>query len=360
MKNKKVKVAIDVSPLNDGNSIRGVGFYTKHLVAALQHEVKTNPNYQNFQINLITDHGLRITDYDLVHYPYFNPFKLSLPSRKIPTIITIHDIIERQFKQHYPVGIKGEIKWLIQKFKARQADYLITVSHYSKHLISEYLQYPVDRIFVTYEASNPIFKPLKKPVNKYNLPEKFVLYVGDINWNKNIPSLVRACLKLKYPLVIVGSSATKKVPIHPWTKDIHWLQDISKDPKIEKTKAITLTGFVPDEDLVDIYNLATIYCQPSFAEGFGLPVVEAMNCGTPVVYSHETSLPEIMDFNGRFFDPYLRGDLENALKEVWESDLAQKKYRQKGLARAKTFSWQQTAIQTLYVYQLTLLNEKKV
>jgi glycosyltransferase involved in cell wall biosynthesis len=351
MKNKKIKIAIDISPLNDGNALRGVGFYTKHLVDALQHEVKVNPDYQNFQIDLIVNSKLKIENYDLVHYPYFDPFKLTLPPKKIPTIITIHDIIERQFKKHYPVGLKGEIKWLIQRFLAQQANHIITVSHYSKHLISEYLNYPVDRIFVTYEAADSIFRPIKKPINKYNLPQKFVLYVGDINWNKNVPSLVKACLQLKYPLVIVGSSAVKEVPIHPWTQDIHWLQSI-------KSPLISCLGFVKDEDLPHIYNLATIYCQPSFAEGFGLPVVEAMSCGTPVIYSHETSLPEVMDFNGHFFDPYSKNGLNRALQEVWTDSGLQQEYRTKGLARSKTFSWQQTAIQTLYLYKLTLLDEK--
>jgi len=352
MSNKKIKIAIDVSPLSNGDSVRGVGFYTKHLVEALQHEVKVNPDYKNFNIQLVTSNSQQLTSFDLVHYPYFHPFQLTLPSKKIPTIITIHDVIERQFKEHYPVGLKGELKWLIQKFKARQSDYLITVSHYSKHLISEYLDYPIDKIFVTHEAADPSFKPIKNPLNKYHLPKKFVLYVGDINWNKNIPSLVSTCLKLKYPLVIVGSSATKTVPVHPWTKDIHWLQSV-------KSPLIICLGFVPEEDLPSIYNLATIYCQPSFAEGFGLTVVEAMNCGTPVVYSQETSLPEVMDFNGEFFDPYKSGSLENALKKIWTSPTLQHEYRQAGLAHSKTFNWKYTAIQTLAVYQLALLNGKK-
>ncbi len=356
---KTVRVAIDVSPLNDGNSIRGVGYYTRNLVDYLQKEIKINPKYRHFKIDLISTPKTDISSYQLIHYPYFDPFSLTLPvQQKIPSIITIHDLIPRQFKSHFPVGIKGEIKWLIQRFLARRSTLIITVSHYSKYIISDILNYPADKIYVTHEAALPVFKPvtdnqlLKKIKTKYDLPDKFVLFVGDINWNKNIRTLVKACLKLKYPLVIAGSSAVKKVPSHPWTRDIHWLQ--SKASKYRHSHALKLLGFVPDEDLPLLYNLATIYCQPSYAEGFGLTVVEAMSCGTPVVYSQETSLSEIMDYNGEFFNPYHHNALKKSLKKVWTDSQLQKQYSFKGLQRSKIFNWKYTAIQTLAAYEQAL------
>lgn len=350
----KHKIAIDVSPLNNGNSVRGVGYYTRNLVAALQTEVKTNPDFSDLEVELITNNSQLSTNFDLVHYPYFDPFSLTPPSKtKVPTIITIHDLIPRQFKSHFPVGIKGEIKWQIQRSRVRQSNFIITVSQYSKYIIADLLNYPADHIYVTYEAADPSFKPIKDEKilsdirSKYHLSDKFVLYVGDINWNKNIPGLVTACLKLKYPLVIVGSAATSKVPDHPWTKDILWLQS-------QHSPLLTLTGYIPDIDLPTIFNLATVYCQPSFAEGFGLPVVQAMQSGTPVVYSQETSLPEIMAFNGVIFDPYQPGSLEKALKKLWENTNLRNNYRKLGLKRSRIFNWQYTAIQTLTLYQQAL------
>jgi glycosyltransferase involved in cell wall biosynthesis len=346
---QKIKVAIDISPLNNDNAVRGVGYYTKNLVEALQ-----KINDPHFDVKLIT-HNSDLTNFDLVHYPYFDPFSLTLPSKtKIPTIVTVHDLIPRQFKSHFPVGLKGEIKWQMQRFRVCQSTLIITVSHYSKYIIADLLHYPADRIYVTHEAANSDFKPITNQKlltslkNKYQLPNKFVLYVGDINWNKNVPNLVKACLKLKYPLVIAGSAAAKKVPDHPWTKDIHWLQS-------QKSPYLKLLGFVPDKDLPILYNLATIYCQPSYAEGFGLPLVEAMQSGTPVVYSQETSLPEIMDYNGEFFDPHTPGSLESALKKIWNSSTLQREYSTQGLKRAQIFNWQYTALQTLAVYQQALL-----
>ena len=360
---KKFKIAIDVSPLNDGNSKRGVGFYTKHLVSALQNEIKYNPDYQHYQISLIEDCKLKIEDYDLIHYPYFDPFKLTLPRQKKPYIVTCHDLIPRAFKKHFPVGLKGEIKWQIQKNRLQKAAYIICPSHSAKYQIIDQIKYPVDRIYTTYEAASVNFEKISNKVflskikDKYKLPSKFVLYVGDINWNKNIPSLVKTCLKLKYPLVIAGSAAVKQVPNHPWTQDIIWLQ--SEALKHQSSKALNLLGFVPDEELPALYNLATLYCQPSYSEGFGLPLIEAMQCGTPVCYSEDSCLPEIMDFNGLYFDPHSLESMEKALKKMWTVKKLRQKYSKLGQIRAQFFSWKNTALETLALYHLVEIDGQK-
>ena len=359
-----IKIAIDISPTQDGNALRGVGYYTSNLVSALQNEIKTNPIYKNYQIKLIKDWKLEIGNYDLIHYPYFDPFKLTLPKKtKTPTIVTVHDLIPRQFKTHFPVGIKGEIKWLIQKHRLLQVNKILTVSNYSKNIINQITKFNLNNIFVSHLAANSSFKvssdlkKLKEIQKKYQLPSKFILFVGDINWNKNIPTLVKACLKLNYPLVIVGSAATKKdVPNHPWTQDILWLQSTYNQQS--KINDLILTGFIEDADLPFIFNLATVYCQPSFAEGFGLPLVQAMQSGCPVVYSQDSCLDEIMNGNGLKFDPYSQSELENVLKKFWDNQNVREKYVKLGLEHAKDFNWQQTALQTLALYNLTLLDEK--
>ena len=162
---------------------------------------------------------------------------------------------------------------------------------------------------------------------------------------------------MKYPLVIVGSSATKKdVPNHPWTQDLLWLQ--SKALTLQNSKNLILTGFVQDDDLPHIYNLATIYCQPSFAEGFGLPLVQAIQSGCPVAYSQDSCLDEIMESNGLKFNPHSQTELENVLKEFWDSKEIRQKYAKLGLNHSKKFNWKYTAQQTLALYNLMLLNEK--
>lgn len=364
---KKTKIAIDISPTFDGNSVRGVGYYTNQLVKSLQNEISINPEYKNWSINLITDKkDIKSNDYNLIHYPYFDPYKLTLPkNKKIPFVVTVHDLIPLQFKNHFPAGIKGNIKWLIQKNHLKYAKKIITVSHYSKFIINQITKYPLSQIFVTHLAADNSFKiindknKLLEIRKKYKLPNKFVLYVGDINWNKNIPNLIKACLKNKYPLVIVGSTAVKKdVPNHPWTKDLRWLQSKSKVLEHQRSNALILTGFVPDEELPLIYNLATVYCQPSFAEGFGLPLLQAMQSGCPVAYSQDTCLPEIMDNVGVSFNPRSVSDIASVLKHFWSDSKFIEKQQPLGINRSKMFNWKFTAKQTLAVYNLILSNEK--
>jgi glycosyltransferase involved in cell wall biosynthesis len=164
--------------------------------------------------------------------------------------------------------------------------------------------------------------------------------VGDINWNKNIPSLIEICQELNYPLVIVGSSAVKQnIPVHPWTKDLLWLQS-----KVPENQALNLTGFVPNEELPVIYSLATFYCQPSYAEGFGLPPIQAMACGCPVICNLETSLKELYSSVSLSFKK------EN-LKKFWNNSNVRKKYSNLGLNYTKNFSWEKTAQKTLKIYE---------
>jgi len=338
-----MKIGIIGSPLKDGNKTRGVGFYTKNL-------------YENLKnTELITSYQLPVTSYNLIHYPFFDPFSPTLKIFKTPTIVTVHDLIPIQFKKHFPVGIRGTINWYRQLFNLRKATAIITVSNYSKKIIHQLTKIPLQKIHVTYLAPDKFSRPvtdqkiLKKIKDKYKLPEKFILYVGDINWNKNIPALVKMCQKLKYPLVIVGSAATKKdVPNHPWTRDLLWLQKESVIARNEETKQsrwnLILAGFVPDEDLSAIYSLATIYCQPSHAEGFGLPPLQAMACACPVICNLQTSLKEI-------YGKYCLSFTQENLKKLWNNSTLRSKYSQIGLNYSKNFSWKKTAQKTLEIYE---------
>jgi glycosyltransferase involved in cell wall biosynthesis len=354
---KKLKIAIDISPLSTGHSQRGIGYFTKNLVSAIQSETRTNSDFQNFEICLIENCKLKIENFDLVHYPYFDPFFLTLPRvSNIPRIVSVYDLIPIQFKDHFPVGIRGWIKWQIQKYRLNQSNYLTTSSHTSKYIIHRYTSYPLDKIYVIPGAADKSFKPidnsslLSSVQSRYHLPKKFVLYVGDLNWSKNIPNLVKACFKLNYPLVIVGSAATKKfVENHPWNQDLIWLQK-------QTNSLLHLTGFVPDKDLPLIFNLATVYCQPSFAEGFGLPLIQAIQSGTPVAYSIDSCLNEIMDYRGEYFNPHSLSQIKISLSKLWNNAELRQKYRLEGLQRARVFSWRNSALQTLALYRLALLH----
>lgn len=351
-----MKVAIDVSPLKTAHQFRGIGAYTKHLVKALQTVKRAD-----FEAVLVEEREI-LKDCDLIHYPYFDLFFMTLPlMRKKKTVVTIHDTTPLVFPEHYPPGIKGKLKFGAQKLALRTVSGVITDSKNSKKDIVKYLDYPKEKIHIIYLAAADIFKPitdhrsLVTVKQKYHLPNRFVLYVGDVNYNKNILGLVKACKSIKVPLVIVGKQAAQKEfdRTHPENQDLVWLQEKAKEklPITDHRSLVTLLGFVPDKDLVALYNLATVYCQPSFYEGFGLPVLEAMACGTPVVTSKKASLPEIAGKAAVFIDPYDINDITNGLIVAIDDGDLREDLIARGLKQAKKFSWEKVANETYKVYQ---------
>ncbi|TSC88434.1 MAG: Mannosyltransferase B-like protein [Microgenomates group bacterium Gr01-1014_16] len=324
------KVGFITSPLSSGHAVRGVGFYTSRLLQALKTQC-SKFNIQLVEINNLLDIGHWTLD--IIHYPYFDPFSPTLPIvKKTKTIVTVHDVIPLEFPDHYPPGIRGWVNLQLQKLSLINTDRIITDSFYSLKKINKYLGVPPHKLRLVYLAADPIFKKIPHPVNKYNLPKKFALYVGDVNYNKNIPLLVQACRKLNLPLVIVGKQAQEIEKLNLSHPELSHLRDID-------WSGITHLGFV--DDLVDIYNLASVYCQPSLSEGFGLPVLEAQACGTPVACSRAGSLPEIASDTAVYFDPYNIDDMAQAITT------AMKRKR----IIVNNFSWKKTAEQTLQVYQ---------
>lgn len=273
-----LKVAFVPSVVTTGDSVRGIGAHTSELLKALQ-------GYKDIKILSDKDGA------DVVHYTKFRPFFVDLPFRKPAkkVVLTIHDLIPLLYPDHYPSGIRGGINFLINKFLIKKnVDEIITISETSKKDICRFLWVDPKIVHVIYLAPREIFKKLKNPVYP-NLPKKFALYTGDVNYNKNIPWLVDKAKELNLQLVIAGKQAREieKMDLnHPelkHLKNIDW-------------SGIIRLGYVDDNDLVKIYNLATVYIQPSMYEGFGLPPLEALACGTPVIYNKKCqALVEIMN-----------------------------------------------------------------
>lgn len=328
-----MKVAINTACLTSASQFRGIGFYVQRLIAEL---------VKNSSLQLIKFDKKIPLSADLIHYPGFNPFHFSLPLiNRLPYVVTVHDLTPIKFPDQFPPGIKGKVRWLIQRLQLRSASAVITDSETSKQDIIKFTHISDAKIHVIYLAPDPVFKP-QKIIKKFSLPDKFVLYVGDVNYNKNLPLLAKTCLELNYPLVVVGKQAIEKDfdRQHPENQDLVKFQTLVK---ANPQKIITL-GFVKTEDLVAIYNLATVYCQISLTEGFGLPVLEAMACGCPVLTSRAGSLPEICGGADKEFSP------EN-LKRCWQSPALRLKMSQLGLIQAAKFSWAKTAQETVKVYE---------
>lgn len=347
-----MKVAIDVSPLSSGHSVRGIGAYTKYLV----HEFKKRSfslQNGNWDVDFeFFQNPKSSPKADVVHYPYFDLFFHTLPYKKNASrVVTIHDVIPLVFPAFFPAGPRGYINLFFQKRSLKNTDFVICDSQTSKQDITDKLSYPKEKIKVIYLAASENFRTinnqytLKNTSKKFNLPRNFVLYVGDVNWNKNLEGLIKAIKIVRIPLVMVGGALTN--PNLPQTKNINKLIK-----KLHLEKQVFKTGFVEDEDLAAIYNLATLTILPSYYEGFGLPVLESMACGTPVVCSKAGSLSEIAG-PAIICDPDNPADI--AAKIDYILSLPTKKYQtlsQKSKNHAAKFTWTRVAQQTIKIYEL--------
>ena len=345
-----MKIAIDISPLQTGHKVRGAGFYLENLKRAL---VKY---YSQNEYKFFTRGENLPEDIDLVHFPYFEPFFLALPIyKKYLTVVTVHDLTPIVFKKHFPRGLKGEIKWQMQKYALKKANAIITDSNCSKKDIVKHVGVSPEKVSVVYLAAGEDFKIIHSSDSitenlrdKYKFPKKFVLYVGDVTWNKNLPRLIEAVKSINVSLVMVGKALVSEDfdRNNPWNKDLVKVQDLVKDDK-----NIIRLGFVPTEDLVVIYNLATVFVMPSLYEGFGLPILEAMSCGCPVITTKQGSLAEVAGEAAYYVDGYSKESMAKGIKEVFENPILQKKLLQDGLKRINEFSWKKAAGETLEVYK---------
>ncbi len=348
-----MKIAIDISPLESGHKVRGVGFYLTYLKRAL---ITYFPEHEYHFFTSINEVSNSI---DIIHYPYFDPFFRTLPfTKKHKTVVTVHDVTPLLFPEHFPAGIKGNINWQIQKYSLGRVDGIITDSEASKKDICRITGFSERKMSVAYLAGGEEFKKLesediilKNIKKKFNLSNEFILYVGDVTWNKNLPRLLKAIEKLDIPLVMVGKSLVS----NEFDKQNIWNADLIEVQRLaEQNKNVIRLGFVPTEDLVALYNLATVFVFPSVYEGFGLPIVEAMRSGTPVIISREGCMPEVGGNAVEYFDGYDTENLTNVLRHVLHSKKMQKELSENGLEQAKKFSWKKTAEQTLEAYKKAL------
>ncbi|MCS7092246.1 MAG: glycosyltransferase family 4 protein [Patescibacteria group bacterium] len=368
-----MRVAIDSGPTLSGHSVRGVGTYAKELINNLK---KLQSKAYSLNINAFDfsrNSRLIFTDYDVVHFTAFSIFERSLPFR-LPenSVVTIHDMIPLIYPRNYPGGIRGNINWQIQKKILKKAKAIIANSETTKKDIIRFTDIDPQKVHVTHLSYRSFIRKISKLElpkirKKLNLPARFVLYVGDVNYNKNLVSLVKACQKIDIPLVICGKAAAEvdKQAIYGSIKgfrdhlrrvfntyhpEIAHLKNLIEE--FSRSKNVYRLGYVEDKTLNCIYNLATVYCQPSYYEGFGMPVAEAMSVGTPVVCAKTQALVEVAGKSAVYFDPHDVDDLVSKLSEVLCNSLLRSNMIKEGLKISEKYSWGKTALDTLKVYNL--------
>ncbi len=285
-------------------------------------------------------------------YTYFPIFS------RIKKIVAIHDVIAEKYPELVFTNRINRTFWNLKVwFAIKQADLIMTVSEFSKQGIMEHFGMSGDNIRVVSEAADKSFRPIRESdlltdkLARFNLDitTKFILYVGGIAPHKNLSTLVTAYSKLINDTV---HKDIKLVFVGDYEKDVFLVdKDLNELLKqLHLTDRIIFTGFVSDEELVYFYNAATVFVLPSFIEGFGLPAMESMACGTPVIGSKTTSLPEVVGNAGLFFDPNNPDELMDHLVTVIEDEELRKDLTKRSLHRSAEFSWSRSASEALSVF----------
>jgi glycosyltransferase involved in cell wall biosynthesis len=275
---------------------------------------------------------------DLMIFPQFNaPFLY-----RRPYLVTIHDLTLHFFpgKKKKSIFSRLAYKFLIKNV-AKNAKHCFAVSENTKKDMIKILKVSPKKITVTYNGVKDIFKPIKnkdlliKFKKEYNLPERYLLYTGVRRSHKNIVGLIKAfsLFKKEKPqekisLVLAG----------PQDSVYSEIQATVKAENLEKE--IIFLGIMSNEDLLKLINSSFAYIFPSFYEGFGIPVLEAMSCGVPVLSSNTSSLKEAGGNAACYFDPYNLKDISVSIKKICEDKKLRNSLKEKGLKHAKKFTWE--------------------
>jgi glycosyltransferase involved in cell wall biosynthesis len=270
------------------------------------------------------------------------------------TAVTLYDLIPLMRKETYLTD-PNVANWYYRKLQSlKNAELLLAISGYARREAIDALQLPGERVVNISSAVDAIFRPRQLDADgaaalraRYGLHRSFIMYTGGIDYRKNIEGLIEAysilpeALRRQYQLAVVC-----KVP----DADRLRLQALATRWRIPDGDLV-LTGFVPDDDLVSLYNLTALFVFPSLHEGFGLPALEAMSCGVPTIGSNNSSIPEVIGRSDALFDPNKVSDIAAKMQQVLDDPGFGASLGAHGLAQAKEFSWDASAQKTLAAFE---------
>jgi glycosyltransferase involved in cell wall biosynthesis len=365
-----MKIAFDLRRI--GNP--GIGRYMKCLVEAVtaqapEHEyllilppdangtiecpgrraekICSSSRYYSVQEQVELPRLLRRHKADLLHSPHFN-----IPlARPCPTVVTIHDVIYLACKQDLPSRLGRLYYHAMMAASVRLAKRILTDSEFSRQDIIRYLHADPQKIEVVYPAVHPSFQRVSDPTrleavrSRYGLEEDYILYTGIYKPRKNHAGLLRAFREF-----LKSGEKAKLVIAGPLGEGEAELRKLGNELGIANT--IIFTGYVPDSELPSLYSAARVYACPSLYEGFGFTVLEAMACGTPVVCSAATSLPEIAGDAAIYADARNPEQFAAALQRAFANGDIQRQLIEKGFANHKRFTWERAACRTVRAFEL--------
>ena len=300
--------------------------------------------------------ALSAPEFDLLLFPTIYSY-VPVFSR-VKKVVMIHDVIPEKYPDLTVPRAAARLLWRSKAALGRwQADAIVTVSDYSRQGIVDHFGLAPERVFVVGEASDPIFRLLEAPQLSRHLrslgigaDHRSVVYVGGFGPHKNLEALLVAFARLAgqrefadLRLVMVGEY--EKEVFHSSYGALK-----EKTAELGVSDRIIFTGYLADEDLVILLNLAAVLVLPSLIEGFGLPALEAAACGCPVIATKASPLPALLGAAALYIDPKRQEDLDSALRQVLTSEDLRARMRRAGVAAAAQFTWEAAARQLLSVF----------
>ncbi|MCS6953885.1 MAG: glycosyltransferase family 1 protein [Bryobacterales bacterium] len=281
----------------------------------------------------------------LLHVQYTAP--LGCP---VPVVVTVHDVSFLEHPEFFSPARAAQLRWSVKR-TVQRAKKILTVSEFSRRAIEKAYALPPGRVIVAPNAASSLFRPIDRAAAaarvraRFGIPSPYVLTVGDVVPRKNQLGLVRAFAsmlrhdpRLPHHLVIAG-------------KETRYGRQVRRAARESgAAERIHFTGFVSDDDLLQLYNACELFVFPSFYEGFGLPVLEAMACGRAVVCSNTSAIPEVADAAAILVDPRDTSEIARAMRDVLVDAELRLRLERLALHRAAQFSWRKTAERTLAVY----------
>jgi glycosyltransferase involved in cell wall biosynthesis len=273
---------------------------------------------------------------DLFHTPHY----VLPPLVRCPSVVTIHDCIHLMFPQYLPSRFAYAYARMFMSSAAHRAARILTVSEASKRDILRFFQVPAEKIAVIHNAIDDRFgvappdEEVVRVRERYQLYDEFILYAGNIKPHKNLERLIEAFQLLRtegfdhLKLLIIGDEISKYATLR---RAVH---------RHKLHKFVRFFGFVPDQTLAVLYRLASVFVFPSLYEGFGLPPLEAMASGTPVVTSNVSSLPEVVGEAAVLIDPYDPAAIADGVRQVLTSPTLRSDLVAKGLCKVREYSWE--------------------
>jgi glycosyltransferase involved in cell wall biosynthesis len=333
-------------------------------ISLIHYEKSDDPIYSKVNDIIIPEKPLKLTsalgipqavknaDIDILHVPvhWYNQITPFVFNRKIKKVLTVHDLTPILFPEMHTR--ETNLTWRSSfKFIKNKTNIMICVSESTKTDCVKLLNIPEKRLRVIPLSADEQYKPLKnkKQIHdelkqEYNIDFPFILFVGTLEKRKNVPTLIKSFYKLKkskvdHKLVVVGGKGWK------YTKIFDLIEELNLKNEV------IFTDYVSDEYLVKLYNAADLFVYPSLYEGFGLPPLEAMACGCPVITSNTSSLPEVVGDAGIMIDPNDINSLTESMLKILTNNQLREEMSKKSLERAKMFSWKKTAKETWNVYE---------